>query len=356
MANSPVYELLERNIEIFENAEILIAGDIYDPMTLALVKNAKKATVIVDNYVCAGKMAAMIGQSLDNSFPQVIEYKHVKLIFSDVSSALDKIENVNRLLILLPKNKQQTVKLLNLLKSKLNDNAEVYTAGSNDGGGKSADSLLKVMGFVRKIDLARKCTLFKAIYEQDFNTYKAPAAIDVEIMGHKLSLNQDSAVFSLGKLDAGTRMLTEALEEVIPQGHALDLGCGCGVVGIALLKAGFKNVSFADVSASALALTRDNIEKNGVNEGAEIVASDMLNGHNKYSLIAVNPPFHQGISTTTAPTVNMIMSAKDHLTKDGVFYMVANSHLGYDEVLLENFSKVTIVKNSSTFIVYKASI
>ena len=42
MANSPVYELLERNIEIFENAEILIAGDIYDPMTLALVKNAKK--------------------------------------------------------------------------------------------------------------------------------------------------------------------------------------------------------------------------------------------------------------------------------------------------------------------------
>ena len=312
MANSPVYELLERNIEIFENAEILIAGDIYDPMTLALVKNAKKATVIVDNYVCAGKMAAMIGQSLDNSFPQVIEHKHVKIIFSDVSSALDKIE--------------------------------------------SADSLLKVMGFVRKIDLARKCTLFKAIYEQDFNTYKAPAAIDVEVMGHKLSLNQDSAVFSLGKLDAGTRMLTEALEEVIPQGHALDLGCGCGVVGIALLKAGFKNVSFADVSASALALTRDNIEKNGVNEGAEIVASDMLNGHDKYSLIAVNPPFHQGISTTTAPTVNMIMSAKDHLTKDGVFYMVANSHLGYDEVLLENFSKVTIVKNSSTFIVYKASI
>ena len=316
MANSPVYELLERNIEIFENAEILIAGDIYDPMTLALVKNAKKATVIVDNYVCAGKMAAMIGQSLDNSFPQVIEHKHVKIIFSDVSSALDKIENVNRLLILLPKNKQQTVKL----------------------------------------DLARKCTLFKAIYEQDFNTYKAPAAIDVEVMGHKLSLNQDSAVFSLGKLDAGTRMLTEALEEVIPQGHALDLGCGCGVVGIALLKAGFKNVSFADVSASALALTRDNIEKNGVNEGAEIVASDMLNGHDKYSLIAVNPPFHQGISTTTAPTVNMIMSAKDHLTKDGVFYMVANSHLGYDEVFLENFSKVTIVKNSSTFIVYKASI
>ena len=314
MANSPVYELLERNIEIFENAEILIAGDIYDPMTLAL---------------CAGKMAAMIGHSLDNSFPQVIEYKHVKLIFSDVSSALDKIENVNRLLILLPKNKQQTVKLLNLLKSKLNSNAEVYTAGSNDGGGKSADSLLKVMGFVRKIDLARKCTLFKAIYEQDFNTYKAPAAIDVEVMGHKLSLNQDSAVFSLGKLDAGTRMLTEALEEVIPQGHALDLGCGCGVVGIALLKAGFENVSFADVSASALALTRDNIEKNGVNEGAEIVASDMLNGHDKYSLI---------------------------VTKDGVFYMVANSHLGYDEVLLENFSKVTIVKNSSTFIVYKASI
>lgn len=356
MANTPVYELLDRNIEIFADAEVVITGDIYDPMTLALVKNSKKATLIVDNYVCAQKMAAMIGQSLDSSFPQVIEYKHVTLMFSDIASAIEKIEDIKKLVIVLPKNKQQTLKILNLLKSKLTENAEVYTAGANDGGGKSADSILKAVGFVRKVDLARKCTLFKAVNENDFNTYKAPAPISAEVMGQSLKLNQDSAVFSQGKIDAGTRMLTEALAEVIPQGSALDLGCGCGVVGIALSKHGFKNVTYADVSAAALALTKENIALNGVSDGARIAASDMLQGLEKYSLIAVNPPFHVGISTTTAPTVNMIMTAKDHLTADGVFYMVANAHLGYDEILLENFAHVSIVKSSTTFIVYKATI
>ena len=39
MANSPVYELLERNRDIFENRNLIIAGDVLDPMILSLVKN-----------------------------------------------------------------------------------------------------------------------------------------------------------------------------------------------------------------------------------------------------------------------------------------------------------------------------
>ena len=353
MANSPVYELLERNREIFENRNLIIAGDVLDPMILSLVKNSTHATVICDNYVVCKAMAAMIGQSLTSDFPQVITYKHVDLIFSDIESALPHIKMADTLMLLLSKAKQQTVKLINLLEAKLEKGAYIYTAGANDGGGKSADSLLKPLGATLKIDLARKCTLFKAIFENEVNTYSEPKDIDVTVGDISIKLHQDTAVFSQGKLDKGTEQLLSCLKKIVPQGKALDLGCGCGVVGIFLSKLGFKDVTSSDVSAAALHLTEKNTQLNNVSD-VKTVAADMLSGLDKYDVIAVNPPFHVGISTTTAPTVNMIINAPEHLNKGGVLYMVANSHLGYGEILKQNFSSVEILNSSNTFTVYKA--
>ena len=321
MANSPVYELLERNREIFVNRNLIIAGDVLDPMILSLVKNSTHATVICDNYVVCKAMAAMIGQSLTSDFPQVITYKHVDLI--------------------------------NLLEAKLEKGAYIYTAGANDGGGKSADSLLKPLGATLKIDLARKCTLFKAIFENEVNTYSEPKDIDVTVGDISIKLHQDTAVFSQGKLDKGTEQLLSCLKKIVPQGKALDLGCGCGVVGIFLSKLGFKDITSSDVSAAALHLTEKNTQLNNVSD-VKTIAADMLSGLDKYDVIAVNPPFHVGISTTTAPTVNMIINAPEHLNNGGVLYMVANSHLGYGEILKQNFSSVEILNSSNTFTVYKA--
>lgn len=50
-ANSPVFELLQRNEDEFVGRDLIIAGDILDPMVFSLVKRAHSATVIVDNFV-----------------------------------------------------------------------------------------------------------------------------------------------------------------------------------------------------------------------------------------------------------------------------------------------------------------
>ena len=115
-ANSPVFELLQRNEDEFVGRDLIIAGDILDPMVFSLVKRAHSATVIVDNFVVCKKMAAMIGKSMDDTCPQIIEYKHVKLIFADIKSALTHTNEADTLLLLLSKSKQQTLKLLNTLK------------------------------------------------------------------------------------------------------------------------------------------------------------------------------------------------------------------------------------------------
>ncbi len=354
MADSPITGLLQRNSDIFAGRKIIIAGDIFDPMLLALVKLTQKAYVVCDNFAVFRAMAAMIGLKAEKCTKSVLSYKHVRLIFSSIEDAVENIEEADTLLEIVSKSKLQTHKILNVLKSKLSDGAYIYTAGANDGGGKSADTILKAAGPVRKIDSARKCTLFKAVFQNDFNTYKEPENISIEVAGLSIELKQDPQVFSCGKLDSGTRMLLEVLKDLTPSGaKVLDLGCGCGIVGIVLSKLGFKNIDCSDVSAAALKLSAQNAALNQV-EDITPLPSDMLDDLGCYSLIAVNPPFHVGISTTTAPTVNMIINAKEHLEEGGVMYMVANAHLGYEKYLKENFQSVEVIASSNAFVVYKA--
>ncbi len=354
MADSPITGLLQRNSDIFAGRKIIIAGDIFDPMLLSLVKQSLSAYVICDNFAVFRAMAAMIGIRAETSPHSVVSYKHVKLIFSSIEDAVGHIDEADTLLEIVSKSKLQTHKILNVLKPKLTEGSFIYTAGANDGGGKSADSILKAAGPVRKIDSARKCTLFKAVLKNDFCTYKEPSNISVEVAGHTIELKQDPQVFSCGKLDSGTRMLLEALKDVNPSGgRVLDLGCGCGIVGIVLSKLGFKNIECSDVSATALKISAENASLNQVNDISPKV-SDMLDDLGSYSLIAVNPPFHVGVTTTTAPTVNMIIKAKEHLESEGVMYMVANAHLGYEKYLKENFQRVEVIASSSAFVVYKA--
>lgn len=353
-ASSPIYELLNRNLEIFDNKDVVIVGDIYDPMLLALVKTAKSATIVVDNFVVCQKMAAMIGQSMDHGINQTISYKHVKLVFAPIDSVKDQVSHIDSLVILLSKNKQQTLKLITALQDKLDENSFIYTAGANDGGGKSADTILKAIGHTKKQDLARKCTLFKAFFEQKLNSFQEPKPLNCKVLDFELTLAQDVQVFSQGKLDNGTKLLLESLKDIVPQGKALDLGCGCGVISIVLSKLGFKDVTASDVSATALKLTSDNAKAYNLDD-ITVVASDMLSSLDKYDLIAVNPPFHVGLQTTTAPTISMIMQAREHLTEGGCMYMVANAHLHYEKYLTEYFDKVEIVNKTTTFIVYKAS-
>lgn len=353
MANDAIFKLLERNEDIFKDREVLLTGDLLDNTLLTFIKYAKKAVVVVDNFVTFKAMAAMVGKTVNSECEQCIEYKHLKLVFGTDVFAKKQFDSVDTFLIVLSKNKNQTVKLLNSYKEKLKAGAYIYTAGSNDGGAKSADTLLKAVGTVRKVDLARKCTLFKAFFENDYSTYKEIADINVESGDFKAKLMQDPNVFSTGKLDNGTALLLESMQDIIPQGRALDLACGCGIVGLFLSKLGFKNVTSSDVSASALYLTKENAKLNNIDD-LRVVPSDMLTDLDEYSLIAVNPPFHIGLDTSTAVTQSMILDAPKHLKDDGVMYLVANAHLGYEKILADAFAKVEIVKRNNSFIVYKA--
>ena len=71
----------------------------------------------------------------------------------------------------------------------------------------------------------------------------------------------------------------------------IDLGCGCGVIGLTLeKKVSTNSVDLVDISKDALEVTNINIEK--LNSQAKRIESDFLeNIQKKYDVIISNPPY-----------------------------------------------------------------
>lgn len=84
----------------------------------------------------------------------------------------------------------------------------------------------------------------------------------------------------------------------------LDLCCGTGCIGISLAALSGAAVTLADISVDALALARENAEKNGV--CARVMETDLFsNITGSFDLIACNPPVsfrcgHGGASAGSA--------------------------------------------------------
>lgn len=117
------------------------------------------------------------------------------------------------------------------------------------------------------------------------------------IDGSVFSFETDPAVFSPEKSTPGTRaMLSEA--DLRPGDKILDLGCGYGVVGIwAAQKAGPENVVMCDILPAAVALSKENALRNGLDE-IQIIQSDgfeRIEAHD-FTIILSNPPYHADFS------------------------------------------------------------
>ncbi len=70
----------------------------------------------------------------------------------------------------------------------------------------------------------------------------------------------------------------------------LDLCCGSGCIGVTLAVCGGANVTAADVSADALAMTERNARRNGVS--VQTVQSDLFDSvEGAFDLIVCNPPY-----------------------------------------------------------------
>ena len=121
-----------------------------------------------------------------------------------------------------------------------------------------------------------------------------PAQVAMTYRGHALCFETDSGVFSRTELDRGTEVLLDTLPETL-SGDVLDMGCGYGVIGVAIGKNWPAcRITMADINQRACGLAAENARRSGVQ--AVVLESDgyeKILGR-KYDWILQNPPIRAG--------------------------------------------------------------
>ena len=96
------------------------------------------------------------------------------------------------------------------------------------------------------------------------------------VWGRRLSLTSGSGVFARGRLDIGTAVLFRETEPPV-SGRVLDLGCGYGVIGLAVAVCSpATTVTGIDVNERAVLLANENAASLGVADRYAAVTPDAV--------------------------------------------------------------------------------
>ncbi|MFB2599006.1 class I SAM-dependent methyltransferase [Herbiconiux sp. P17] len=145
--------------------------------------------------------------------------------------------------------------------------------------------------------------------------------------------------FAGTKVDIGTRLLIDHLDEMAPEARtAIDLGCGTGVLAALLARrrgADGLRVIATDQSEAAVDSARETMAANGLADLVEVVRDDALGDFDDDSadLIVLNPPFHVGSTVHAGIALKLFEAAGRVLRPGGELWTVFNSHLSYRAAL-----------------------
>ena len=171
--------------------------------------------------------------------------------------------------------------------------------------------------------------------------------LQVEILGQQVSLETRPGLFSPEHVDRGTLAMLSHVK--IASGmRIMDLGCGCGVVGIVAAKiAGEENVFMSDADPMAVATARRNAERNGVS-GVHICVSDGFQSVDAsgFDLILSNPPYQTDFSVAKG----FIEKGFNRLKIGGKLYMVTKRRAWYKNKMISVFGGVEIRETDGYYV------
>lgn len=158
--------------------------------------------------------------------------------------------------------------------------------------------------------------------------------------------------FAGTRIDIGTRRLLGVLDQLPVVDAAIDLGCGTGVLAVALARRGIR-VLASDSSAAAVRSCTATVEANGVAGLVDVLRDDALSQvpDGSASLIVCNPPFHSGPAVHAGAAVKLFEAAGRVLAPGGQLWAVFNSHLGYSSALRRLVGETRMVHRDPKFTV-----
>ncbi|WP_406859815.1 methyltransferase [Streptomyces sp. HUAS MG47] len=186
--------------------------------------------------------------------------------------------------------------------------------------------------------------------------YELPADAAGGVAGH--TVTNHAGVFCADRLDIGTRFFLQHLPEDLGRSRVVDLGCGNGVVGLAVaLREPDAELVFTDESYQAVASAEATFESNAEpGRKAEFLVGDGVAElpAGSVDLVLNNPPFHSHQATTDRTARRMFSGARRVLRTGGELWVIGNRHLGYHATLRRVFGNCELVASDPKFVVLRA--
>ena len=292
----------------------------------------------------------------DNNYAQHLYHKNQNKGLCHFAAYYQSKEVHDLIIISFPKSKNELNFTLAMLTQCSHSNTRILIVGENKSGIKSLEKLTKnSLQHCDKIDSARHCVLFQAQLINNLAKFELDIwyhYYQVSIGNKQFNVAALPGVFSQAKLDKGTAILLEQLNEPLI-GDILDFGCGAGVIACFI---GLKNpqaeLVLADVSALALTSAQKTLEINDLS-GQYIATDSLSNISGKFSHVISNPPFHQGVKTHYAATEQFLANIAQFLLPRGKLTIVANSFLRYQEIMNKSLNKVAVKLSKQGFTIYQ---
>jgi 16S rRNA (guanine1207-N2)-methyltransferase len=147
-------------------------------------------------------------------------------------------------------------------------------------------------------------------------------------------------MFSHDRVDAGSELLASRLP-VDFTGDAADFGAGWGYLSVELAtrSPGLGRLDLYEANHNALQFAKANLAENCPDAPARFFWHDLAGEpvKDKYDLVVMNPPFHEGHAAEPSLGQAMIKSAAAALRGGGRLMLVANRGLPYEPVLAKDF-------------------
>jgi 16S rRNA (guanine1207-N2)-methyltransferase len=288
-------------------------------------------------------------------------------VLHDVTLPAELLGSCDLALLLVPRERDLARRYLVQAQQALRPGGKLYLAGPNDGGIQPvlADASA-LFGLGMQLAVKQRWRVGMVVRQHDPATVPvwalAPGIApytwiehEVTIDGAPLRLRSLPGVFAAGRLDAGSALLLENLRPT-PGARVLDIGCGCGVLGLAARRRGAAQVDMLDVSLAALASARASVALTDTT-GVRVFAGDRVTaiGGARYDLIVTNPPFHQGKQTDYETTPRLLREALPLLAPNGRLLLVANGFLPYQRLLDSAGIVVTTLASNRSYTVLEVT-
>ena len=171
-----------------------------------------------------------------------------------------------------------------------------------------------------------------------------------ELWGSTLTFDTGSGVFSRGHLDHATAVLFRELEPPV-QGQFLDLGCGYGVIGLAIASAvPLASVIGVDVNERALLLANDNARAAGVASRFVACLPDQVPSDQVFDEIWSNPPIRIGKEALRGLLLTWLLDRYEFIRIPGEVYFIDRLPVAFE------WGDIAVILLLSMFISFVATI